>query len=267
MAKALAQLDLNLLVVLDRLLSAGSVTDAGKALGLSQPATSAALGRLRDFFEDPLLVRTGRKLEPTPFALTLREPVRDIIASIEATIERRAVFAPETSQQEFTLAASDYAMLVLARELHATVARQAPGVRLRFAPLELSAAGATSVVPDLFVCPKAYARGHHEALFRDRWVCVVDRDNPQVGARLTPAALRRLPFIRYAPGFGGTVVDDALGAAGVGRPGAMAVASLGAALLLIPGTRFVTLCPERLTRIPGLAPDVRVLNPPFRVPR
>src|SRR5258706_14303566 len=109
MAASLAQLDLNLLVVLNALLAEQSVTRAGRILGLSQPATSAALARLRRLFDNPLFVRTGRRLEPTAFALALREPVHDIVRRIEMTIDRRSELDPKSSNRESTLAASDYA--------------------------------------------------------------------------------------------------------------------------------------------------------------
>src|SRR5262245_37118340 len=157
MAASLAQLDLNLLVVLNTLLAERSVTRAGRILGLSQPATSAALARLRRFFGDPLFVRTGRRLEPTPFALALRDPVQDIVRRIEKTIDRRLEFDPKSSNREFTLATSDYAVLVLAPALHAALNKDAPNVRLRFVPLELAARDVSSA--DLFVLPQAHARG------------------------------------------------------------------------------------------------------------
>ena len=193
MAATLAHLDLNLLVVLDTLLVERSVTRAGRTLGLSQPATSAALARLRRFFDDPLLVRTGRHLEPTAFALALREPVQDILRRIEVTIDRRSEFDPKSSNREFTLAASDYAVLVLAPALHAALSKDAPNVRLRFVPLELAGRDAESCA-DLFVIPQAHARGPHEKLFDDRWVFVADRNNRERTEQQMPArqqAMRR----------------------------------------------------------------------------
>lgn len=267
MSKPVSQLDLNLLMVLDKLLSENSVTRAAKKLGLSQPATSSALGRLRDFFEDPLMVRSGRKLQPTAFALTLREPVRDIISRIENAVERRVAFDPATSTQEFTLAASDYSMLVLASALHTAVAERAPKVRLRFVPLELAAVGAAGVRADLFINPETYAKGHYAKLFRDSWVFVVDADNAEIGSRMSVAALKRLPFVRFAAvGTGHTVLDSTLDAAGLGTSAAVTVAGFGAALLLIPGTRLVTLCPSRLVQVAKLSKYVRVLKPSFAIP-
>jgi DNA-binding transcriptional LysR family regulator len=267
MPKPLSQLDLNLLMVLDKLLSESSVTRAAKRLGLSQPATSSALGRLRDFFEDPLLVRSGRRLQPTAFATALREPIRDIISRIELVINRRIDFDPKTSNQEFTLAASDYSMLVLASALHTEVAAHAPNVRLRFVPLELAAVGAAGVAADIFIFPETYASGHYAKLFRDRWVFVVDKDNAEIGSRMTAGALKRLPFVRFAAiGTGKTVLDSALESADLGHPAAVTVAGFGAALLLIPGTRLVTLCPERLVQVAKVAEHVRVLKPSFAIP-
>lgn len=265
MSATLAHLDLNLLVVLDTLLTERSVTRAGRTLGLSQPATSAALARLRRFFDDPLLERNGRRLEPTSVALALREPVRDILQRIESTIDRRPEFDPKSSTREFTLAASDYAVLVLAPALHAALSTDAPNVRLRFVPLELAERDSEPCA-DLFVIPQAHARGRHEKLFHDRWVFVADRNHPEIGSRLTAAALRRLPFVRYRSSVTThrSVIASALEAVNFERPAAVTVSNFATALLLIPGTRLVALCQERLIHI-ARTRHVRILKPPFAI--
>ncbi len=109
----LRNIDLNLLVVLDALLSERNVSRAGQRIGLSQSAMSAALARLREVFHDPLLVRVGRELALTRNAEELTLPVRETLARIEQTLLQRRTFDPKTDAHTFSISASDYACLVL----------------------------------------------------------------------------------------------------------------------------------------------------------
>src|SRR5512134_3427954 len=104
----LAQIDLNLLVALDALLSERHVTRAADRVGLSQPAMSGALARLRIMFHDELLVRVGREYQPTALALDLQEPLRQLLQLAEETVQRRPSFDPACDRRVFTVVASDY---------------------------------------------------------------------------------------------------------------------------------------------------------------
>src|SRR5215471_10447572 len=104
----LAQIDLNLLVSLDALLAERHVTRASERVGLSQPAMSSALARLRILFGDELLVRVGREYQLTELALELREPLRQLLQLAEETVQRRPSFNPATDRRVFTVVASDY---------------------------------------------------------------------------------------------------------------------------------------------------------------
>lgn len=106
--------DMNLLRVLDALLETSSTTDAGRRVGLSQPAVSAALARLRDALGDPLFVRQGRRLIATDFARTLRDPLRRLLEDTEQLLTGNAAFDPTTSKDTFRLSGSDfYATLLM----------------------------------------------------------------------------------------------------------------------------------------------------------
>src|SRR5882724_1587723 len=130
----LAQIDLNLLVALDALLSEESVTRAGERLSLSQPAVSGSLARLRKMLGDDLLVRTGRTMTLTRFAETLREPVRDILRHIEQALVARPAFDPAADSRPFTVYASDYTTMVLIRPLLEALASEAPEVSIYVIP-------------------------------------------------------------------------------------------------------------------------------------
>ena len=109
----LNKLDLNLLVALDAMLTETSITVAAQRLHMSQSAMSNALGRLRDHFQDKLLVQVGRRMEITPRGLVLREAVRDVLMRIDTTIAAQPEFDPAKSEREFTLLVSDYTLSLI----------------------------------------------------------------------------------------------------------------------------------------------------------
>lgn len=129
----LSAVDLNLLVVLDALLAENHVQRAGARIGLSQPATSHALARLRALLDDPLLVRVGTAMVPTPKAAALREPLALLLENTRALL-RDAAFEPGTSRRTFTFMMPDLVCDLLGPPLVARVAQEAPQVQLTFAP-------------------------------------------------------------------------------------------------------------------------------------
>ena len=122
--------DLNLLRVLDALLRERNVSRAAERLSLSQPAVSNALNRLRDLLDDPLLVRVGRSMQPTPRALALEVPIRDVLQRIEESLSADAPFDPASSRQRFRIAVTDYVELILMPRLLKLLAERAPGVQI-----------------------------------------------------------------------------------------------------------------------------------------
>jgi DNA-binding transcriptional LysR family regulator len=126
-----AAVDLNLLRVFDALMRERSATRAGERVGLSQPAVSAALGRLRHLLGDELFVRQANEMVPTPRALALGEPLRDALARIEQALSAGARFDPAAEVRDFTLLGSDFVSMLMMPDLFETVARLAPGIGLR----------------------------------------------------------------------------------------------------------------------------------------
>ena len=126
--RRLADVDLNLLLVLDALLRERSVTRAGAALGLSQPATSHALARLRELFGDDLLVRRNNDMEPTAFAESLAAPLTEALAGVEALLWRDRAFDPTAADRELVIAMTDFVEATL---LAAVLPQLGIGPRLR----------------------------------------------------------------------------------------------------------------------------------------
>lgn len=177
------RLDLNLLVALDALLSEQSVSRAGEKLNLSQSATSGALIRLREFFEDELLVQVGRKMVPTPLGESLAKPVRNILIQVRTAIEARPVFDAANSHRRFSFFVSDYVASVFMPEVARRVHDVAPGITF-----ELSELGDTGLEAldrgeiDFLVLPKEWSTDRHpsEELFKDSFVCVAWVENATV---------------------------------------------------------------------------------------
>lgn len=195
----LARLDLNLLVALDALLQERSVTRAAEQMGLSQPAVSAQLSRLRRHFHDELLARAGNQYRLTPLALQLKERVRVALSGAERVFAAEPDFDPTSSTREFSLLMSDYGIAVLGPHIAALLADEAPGTRLRFpanTPKIVDAAAQVLVNTDLLVIPHGFVEdlSHHD-LYRDEWVCLVAAGNTGVGDSLTVEQLETMPWV------------------------------------------------------------------------
>ena len=195
----LASLDLNLLVALDALLQQRSVTRAAAQMGLSQPALSASLARLRRHFGDELLTRVGNDYRLTPLAVQLRELARFALTGVEKVFSAQPAFDPASSTREFSLLVSDYGIAVLGDTLAALLAEEAPHARLRMAmntPDFVDRAHQVLLSTDLLLLPHGFVSDlPHRDLYRDEWVCVVSRQNTEVGDEVTLDHLERLPWV------------------------------------------------------------------------
>jgi LysR family nod box-dependent transcriptional activator len=169
------RLDLNLLAALDVLIDVRSVSEAARRMNLSQPAVTGALNRLRDFFEDDLLVQRGRQMLLTPKAEELAVPVRRALALIRAEITSPGRFDASSSNRRFLLAVSDYAYTILVADLIAAAASLAPGVSFEIVPPGThSAERLERAEIDIFVTVAPFAIGEHPQLplWRDEEVVI-----------------------------------------------------------------------------------------------
>lgn len=190
--------DLNLLLALDVLLTERNVTRAAERLHIGQSAASSALARLRDYFQDELLVPSGRELRLTALAQTLVEPVRATLRQAQATLQLQPGFDPASSQRHFTLATSDYVTQVLLLDVVRHVAELAPGVRLTLTrrtedAVERLARGQV----DLLLVPDFYPAADHpwEPLFDDEYVCIAWAGHPELGDHLSLADYLAQPHV------------------------------------------------------------------------
>jgi DNA-binding transcriptional LysR family regulator len=244
--------DLNLLVTLDVLLAEGSVARAAQRLRLSPSAMSRALARLRDTTGDPLLVRAGRGLVPTPRALELRERVRQLVEDAEAVLRPAERLDLQQLFRTFTLRTSEGFVETFGPDLIARVGKEAPRVRLRFvqksdkdsALLRDGTIDLETGVVGMATAPELRA----QALFRDRFIGVVRRGHPLSQGEITPA--------RYASGQHICVsrrgleqgpVDEPLKALGLEREIVTIVGGFSTALALARVSDLIATVPERHT--------------------
>ena len=265
---ALASVDLNLLVAFDALMAERSVTRAAQRMSVGQSAMSATLGRLRRLFDDALLVRQGRVLVTTPLAESLVGPVREALSLIEQTLAARSRFDPETDRRTFSIAASDYVTFVFLRQILARLAAEAPNVRLHLRPIT---AGLTDELHrghiDLLIVPRDLLRedddSHTIPLFDDRWVCAVDRNNPEVGTTISLDQFSTQPYLSYSAASLPSLVERQLDTAGIARNRQVTVETFMVAAALLPGTRFITIIQERLANVVRDRLGLRLLDPPM----
>ncbi|MEO6338702.1 MAG: LysR family transcriptional regulator [Caulobacteraceae bacterium] len=174
-------LDLNLLVALDALVDTRSVSAAARRLHLSQPAMSAALSRLRDYFGDQLFVVSGKRMYPTAFAEALSPQLKECLRGLDSLVSSPNVFDPATAQRTFVIVASDYVTTAVIVPLVARLAERAPGVKLDIVlPNEDSIAQVAEGKVDLLITPDAYVHPDHpaELLFEERHLVVGWSGNP-----------------------------------------------------------------------------------------
>ena len=175
-------LDLNLLISLDALLSERSVTKAAERLSRSQPALSASLKRLRHQFGDELLVRDGNNYKLSPLAEQLRDRLAVVLSDIERVFATRARFDPAQANREFVLATSDYPAVVLGPVVADLVAEEAPSVVLRYVQITDPVVEKPMDhlrVFDGMLLPRGFVNEvPHLVVYKDKWVIIADADNP-----------------------------------------------------------------------------------------
>lgn len=264
--------DFNLLLTLDAVLTEGSVAGAARRLGLSASAMSRALARLRAATGDPLLVRAGRGLVPTPRALALREPVHRLVEEAQAALRPADALDLSRLQRTFTLRTREGFVENIGAALLARVASEAPGVRLHFmqksdkdsALLRDGTVDLETGVVGRQTSPEVRTR----MLFKDRFVGVVRMGHPLARGRMTLARYAAARHVQVSRRGAAAPVDEALLAAGAERRIVTATGSFSAALALARASDLVATVPERQTgllregmhsfALPVAVPEIKV---------
>jgi DNA-binding transcriptional LysR family regulator len=247
----MAHPDLNLLVALDVLLAEGNVARAAERLRLSPSAMSRTLARLRKTTGDPLLVRAGRGLVPTPRALELRDLVGPLVDGARAVLRPADKLDLRQLVRTFTLRSSDGFVENFGPALLARVAKEAPGVRLRFvqkldkdgAPLREASVDLETGVVEQTTGPEFRA----QALFRDRFVGVVRKGHPLSRTKVTLSRYAAGDHVLVSRRGDRGLIDEALARVGRERDIVAIVTGFSAALALTRGSDLIASVPERHT--------------------
>jgi DNA-binding transcriptional LysR family regulator len=264
-------IDLNLLRVFDAVLRERGVTPAAARLGLTQPAVSNALARLRALFGDALFVRTPAGMDATPFARGVADPVRQALALLESALAHGPGFEPASSTRGFRFYMSDLGQVEFLPPLVERVQRAAPGVRLEAVAADLEHIGEAlgTGALDLAVgfLPALGPPVARRALFRDPYVCLMRSDHPAIGKKLT-----RKKFIEASHvlvtyrGGGHRVIEEALERAGVARRIALRVPHFTVVPMVLARTDLILTLPARVARVYERQGSFKSLPPPVAMP-
>lgn len=268
MAK-LSEIDLNLLVSLDAILSTRSVTAAADRVGLSKPAMSHALGRIRALLGDEILVRSGKHWILTERARAMAAPLAQLLAQAQALVSSDRPFDPAALDREFRIHTTDHVLTILGVPIGCAVDREAPRVDLRFLPVLPDDVSSLRHDVDLGigVFPDLPPEFRKQTLFEDRFCCVVRRDHPHVRGRLTLPQYASMHHVLVAPrGRAGGAADAALAALGERRRVTRAVPYFLAALHCVAESDCVATISTRLARAHAERFGLQIVRPPVELP-
>lgn len=274
----LARINANLLVALDLLLSEQSVTRAAERHGVTASAMSHSLRALRELFDDPLLARAGPVMVPTPLAQKLRGPIRKALHDLERAVSGSVDFDPSSARRGFVVLAPDFLSTLLMPSVARILVAEAPNIDVEVRPVRRRGAslglvdaaalaeGDVDLVVAALVADESGLRS--EALYPERFVCLVRADHPRVGGALdlqtyvaTPQVLITISDERSA-----TWIDDALARRGLTRRVAVRTRYFLSAVMLVAESDLLLTCPSQLARYAADRLPVRVVSPPFELP-
>jgi DNA-binding transcriptional LysR family regulator len=262
------EIDLNLLRVFDAVLRERGVTPAAGRLGLTQPAVSNALARLRGLLGDALFVRTAAGMDPTPFARELAEPVRQALALLESALAHGPGFEPSTSVRTFRFYMSDLGQVEFLPPLVERVQGVAPGVKLEAVALEVEDIGDALAAGGLDLAigflPGLAAPIRRQALFRDPYLCLMRADHP-IGTFTKKRFLEAShALVTYRGGH--RVVEEALERAGIARRIALRVPHFTVLPMVLERTDLILTLPARVARVYEKRGRLKALPPPVPIP-
>jgi len=270
-------LDLNLLVVLDALLSEQSVTRAASRLCVTQPAISVALQKLRVQFSDPLLERVGRRMELTPFARELALPVKELLHQIRTVVESRSGFDPRSDSRNYRLLMSSSIAELFGVPALRDMRSKAPNVHCQIDVF---------VAPDLLrrlqdgeidLCIQVFQPGvweqvsdiesiSHEFLFSDHYVVVGDISNPLLVSGMSFEDFCQIDHVETRFGGNLTSIPERSLASLAARPKtSMIVPTYNLAIEAVLGSSMTAIVPSRTTRAPAFDGRLKIIEPPFEI--
>lgn len=258
--------DLNLLMAFEALLQERSVTRAAERLNVTQSAMSASLKRLRESFQDEILVQHGKKMIPTQHALAISQEVSTVLIRLKSLIASSTRFDPATSKRRFRLVASDYITTVLIAPLVEVLHVEAPRVKL-----ELTSPGATSTALleageiDLILTPDTFLEGDHprELLFNESFVVAGAKTNPLLQAPMSRESYLEGSHVVVRISGQPSYIEKELHSLVPERRIELSAQSFIQVPWLLSGTRHLSVMHERLAKVSAPVFGLTLVQPPF----
>jgi DNA-binding transcriptional LysR family regulator len=266
----LATLDLRLLVLFDSLARLGSASATARSLDIPQPAVSQGLHRLRLLFNDELFLRAARRMEPTPVAASLREPIAIVVQIARERILSTPVFNSQESRREFRIAATDFGAVTLLSLLLPRLAPTAPNVRLRLTPMDAGIFGdldAGRVDLGIGIITGTPANIRSQTVFVDRYAFAMRAGHPALQSRQSAAFFRRAQYVVVTSLIGTT--DDAstfLSKTFSPVQIMMRVPTYAVLPTILTRTDLIALLPSTAGRAMFPGNDIAYVRPPFTLP-
>jgi LysR family nod box-dependent transcriptional activator len=271
------QFDLNLLRALDVLLEEQNITHSATRMNVTQPAMSAALQRMRDYFGDQLLIRVGREMKLTPLAQSLAGPVRALLTDIRQTLGVDPQFDPKTTRRDFTIAMSDYAAFMVMPKVLERLASTAPYLSCTIEPLNEAVFARLASNEIEFSIASDHWRGYGDfespgrdirstLLFTDEFVCIVDAANPVTGSTLSLEDYRNMQhLVVRMEGRMLSIVEHTWRVEDLDPRVVASAASFTSMIGMIRGTPYVATVQARLSRALAGAMAVREVTCPIKI--
>lgn len=265
-------IDLNLLIAFDAVMRERNITLAARRIGLSQPALSHALSRLRRALGDPLFVRTGHGMEPTPYAERLAEPIRRACNLIGDALCVGNAFEPAKSNRIFTFYMTDIGEVVLLPSLLRCLQKEAPQVGIKvvripqFGVHDAMATGEVDLAVGLF--PSLQTGFYEQRLYRDNFVCIARHDHPAIGNSLTAKQFGEIPHVMVSSTGTGheAAIENVFAAQQVKRSIALTVPDFVVLPTIVAQTDLIVTIPERVARSFPSSINIKLLKPPIAFP-
>ncbi|MDM0044731.1 LysR family transcriptional regulator [Variovorax dokdonensis] len=266
----MAKLDLEWLKVFDAVYATASVSKAADQLGMAQAAASTALNKLRTHFGDRLFERTAIGMQPTPYAQKIQPRLREALGHLELALAGREAFEPARATRRFRICLTDISEVVLLPRLLAHLQLNAPGVQIETEIVSASSARRLEDGEvDLAVgfMPQLDAGFYGQTLFRQNFVCLVAKDHPRIGLKLSKKGFAAESHATVASsGTGHAIVDKTIAKAGVTRKVAVRLSSFLGVARIVAQTELVVIVPRILGEVLATQEPVKLVEPPFALP-
>ncbi len=265
------KLDLNLLQVFDVIYNSKSLTQASYSLGITQPAVSNALTRIRKTFDDKLFIRSSAGMMPTPLAIEIAPVIKQTLSTLEGVFNRSFDFSPEKCTKTFSLAMTDYGATVILPKLMQKMAIMAPLASIKINRLDQNlvsdhlAIGVIDIAlgSDINVNADIYAK----RLYKDKFVCMVKGGHSEINGEITMDNFVSHPHILFTPQQGEWgIVTDLLSKQGLRHKTTVYTTHAYSIPGTILVTDFITTIPERLASAFSVMGEFQVLKPPISIP-